>query len=53
MKKCMEVQRNHFISNMENYSVIGLFRSYMTLVQKTKKMELRSTDQNKECKGKG
>ena len=47
------VQRNHFRNNMENYSVTGLLRGNRALVQKNRKMELRSTDQNKEGKGKG
>jgi len=51
--KCRAVQRNHFRSNMENYSVIGLFRGNRALVQKNKKMEPRSTDHYKEGKGKG
>jgi len=51
--KCKAVQRNHFRSNMENYNVIGLFRGNRALVYKNRKMELRSTDQNKEGKGKG
>ena len=38
---------------MENYNVIGLFRGNRALVYKNRKMELRSTDQNKEGKGKG
>jgi len=50
--KCKAVQRNHFRSNMENYSVTSLFRGYRALVQKKRKMELRSTDQNKEGKRK-
>jgi len=39
--KCREIQRNHFRSNMENYSVTGLFRGNRALVQKNMKMELR------------
>jgi len=52
VKKCRAVQRNHFKSNMENYSVTGLFRGNRALVQKNRKMELRSIDQNKKGKGK-
>jgi len=37
---------------MENYSVTGLFRGNRALVQKNRNMELRSTDWNKEGKGK-
>jgi len=51
--KCRVVHRNHFRSNMANYSVTGLFRGNRALAQKSRKMELRSTDQNKEGKGKG
>ena len=50
--KCREVQRNHFISNMENYSVTDLFIGNRALVHKNRNMELRSTDQNKEGKEK-
>jgi len=51
--KCRVVQRNHFRSNMENYSVRSLFKDNTTLVEKNMNMEPRSTDQNKEGKGKG
>jgi len=51
--KCRAVQRNHFRSNMENYNLTGLFRGNRALVHKNRKMELRSTNQNKQGKGKG
>ena len=33
--KCRAVQRNLFRSNMENYSVTGLFKGKMALVRRT------------------
>ena len=53
MTECMTVQRNQFRSNMSNYSVTSLLRGNRALVYKNRKMELRSTYQNKEGKGKG
>ena len=54
VKKFREVQGNHFIGNMENYSVTGLLRGNRALVQKNmKNMELKSTNQNEEVEDKG
>jgi len=50
---CRVVQRNHFRSNMLNYSIIGLFRGNRALAQKNKKMELGYINKNKEGEGKG
>jgi len=50
--KCMVVQRNHFKSYMENLNVTGLLKGNMALAHENRKMELKSTDQNKEVEGK-